>query len=328
MNDGLFSGVGGGSIGVLRNPVWQIIDQTSTIPVRTNAAYFSAWIIGGGGGGGGGRFAVSTNGGGGGGGSGGCTFMVTRVPVALMWSFNITRMTITIGAGGTGGAGGTSDAGVVGAGTNGGSTTLTFGEVIGQTGFSITPVQTANGGFGGGAGSTSLASGGIAPSSTGGLPSIAAGSGSAVGTGGYPVYTQTNFPTASGVGSGGGGSAKGISSACNQIFGHLFGTSTQQASVNVGNGVSGVDSIVTAREFYSLLERQPELPLQMPPWLLQYGGGGGGAGGNTSTNTAGGNGGAGWRGSGGGGGGGCNGTNGGNGGAGGNGVAILCWEFQ
>jgi hypothetical protein len=108
----------------------------------------------------------------------------------------------------------------------------------------------------------------------------------------------------------------------------LFGTSTQQASVNVGNGVSGVDSIVTAREFYSLLERQPELPLQMTPWLLQYGGGGGGAGGNTSTNSAGGNGGAGWRGSGGGGGGGCNGTNGGNGGAGGNGVAILCWEFQ
>ena len=299
MNDGTFEGLGSGSIGVLRRPIWQFIDYTQTIPIRTNAAYFSAWIIGGGGGGGGGRFGVSTNGGGGGGGSGGATYILTRIPVSLLLAFNISRVTITIGAGGSGGTGGTTDAGAVGAGVNGGSTTLTFGDVSGAFGTPITPVHTANNGAGGSAGATTLANGGTGATATSGLPSITGGNGSAVATGAFPVYSTANFPSAAGVGGGGGGSAKGINTAPHQVFGHLFGSSTQAASLAVGNSVAGADAIVTAREFYNALEREPRVPDPMTSWFLKYGGGGGGSGGNTSTNTA-----------------------------GGNGVAILCWEFQ
>ncbi len=331
MNNGLFSGVGSGTSGVLLPCVWQVYETTTTaIPFCPNAKYLSFMIIGGGGGGGGGRFGLATAASGGGGGAGAGLYVAYRLPVENYRRLGTNSLNVTVGAGGSGGAGATADGNNGTAGTSGGSSEIRFANFPRYgTNSSIATLltHTSVGAAGGAGGTTTTASGGAFNTTIpySGFPGMSGGQGNT--TSGEMARVQALFPANRSVGGGNGGGGKGSANSYPVHLGPSFGTPSSAPSWTTFSN-PGIDAIVFGSTGFELLLSLNEFPDFFALQGYLHGGGGGGQGGDTTTNTAGGNGGAGWRGSGGGGGGGASGTNGGNGGNGGNGVVILCWEFQ
>ena len=331
MNDGLYNGVGSGTLGIVRPCVWQVYETTtSTIPFVPNAKYVSYLIIGGGGGGGGGRFGLATAASGGGGGASAGIYIQRRQPVAILRNLGMHLITVTIGAGGSSGAGSTADGTNGTAGTSGGSSEVRFLNTprYGSTSNGYAALAHTSAGGGGGSGGTTTTGGGGTANTTipyGGFGGQNGAAGDTT-TGSY-ARTQSFFPSNRSVGGGNGGGGKGQSQSYPIHLGPtLSSPSTAADWTTFGN--AGLDAIMYGSKGWEVL-----LALQAFPEMLEiqnylHGGGGGGQGGNTTTNAAGGNGGAGWRGSGGGGGGGASGVAGGSGGAGGNGIVVFCWEFD
>lgn len=333
MNNGLFSGFGSGTRGVLRPCVWQVYEvTTASIPFVANAQFLSFIVIGGGAGGGGGRFGLSTAASGGGGGAGCGAAVQKRIPVSILRAFNVNVLSITIGAGGTGGAGGATDGTNGSNGTNGGTSTISFDRIqMGSTGSPESmPYQLkhdATGASAGGGGTTATGSGGSTSTQFPymGFGGMTGGSGNT--TAGNGAITQTIFPSNRGAGGGAGGSGKGTGQGVRLEFPISFGQMGNTPNPT-SRGLAGLDAEQFARQQQNALLSLARFPDMLE--LIHYMpvGGGGGQGGDTTANTAGGNGGLGWHGSGGGGGGGASGGSGGTGGNGGSGVAILCWEFE
>lgn len=333
MNNGLYSGFGTGTRGVLRPCVWNVYEvTTASVPFVANAQFLSFIVIGGGAGGGGGRFGLSTAAAGGGGGAGCGAAVQRRIPISIMRAFNINRISITIGAGGTGGAGGATDGTNGSNGTNGGTSTIAFGSI--QMGSTASPESmpyelkhdslAANAGSGG---TTTSGNGGSTSTQYpyGGFGGTTGGSGGTTAGGGG--YTQTIFPSNRGAGPGAGGSGKGWGQGVRLGFPLSFGQMGNTPNPT-SRGFAGLDAEPFARVQQNALLGLVKFPDFMELNHYMPVGAGGGQGGDTTANTAGGNGGKGWHGSGGGGGGGASGVAGGTGGDGGAGVVILCWEFE
>lgn len=325
MNDGVLRGTGSGAKGVGTPCVWQLIEVTQTIPFLNHAKYATFYIFGGGGGGGSGRLAAAANAGGGGGGSGGGVRVHYRVPVQFYFAYGASRITCTIGSGGTGGAAPTADLSS-NAGTGGGTSSVAFNPYAGantSTAYNATMYGGSSGG--GTAGGTGNAGGGSPGNPLGGYGGATGGTGT-ITQGAQCVGPTQAFPSLFGMVGGAGGSGKNVQQGCITQPPFYFGDPNYSAN-NVGYGLSGVDSEVFGRMAWNWIMSQKSPPDPLVHWW-QYGGGGGATGGETATSGAGGAGGAGFRGTGGGGGGGAAATAGGAGGRGGNGAILICWEFE
>lgn len=317
--------MGSGAKGV-RNPcMWQLIETSRLIPFQHHAKFVTFWVIGGGGGGGSGRKNSAAGASGGGGGSGGCVRVAYRLPTRLMSFYNIGRLDISIGSGGTGGAAATTNDSSNN-GTGGGNTTIRFRTMVAndsrETMESVLTGIAGNGGTGGG---TATGGGGSVPNANTGFPSGGGGAGGA--TLASPAsWTTASFPQALGMVGGAGGAGKNVNQAVPSQNPHFFGDGNTSYYAS-GYSVDGFASEIIGSKHWAWILDQKTPPDYYTPWW-QYGGGGSGTGGEDATSGNGGAGGAGYRGSGGGGGGGAATGNSGKGGNGGNGVVLICWEFE
>jgi len=325
MNEGNLSGWSAGEKGTLRPCIWQMYETTtSAVPFVPGAKYFSCLAAGAGGGGSSGRLGSSTASGGGGGGASGGLIVVHRMPMSVLKAYGFNLITFTIGAGGTGGAAQTVDNTNGIAGTNGGTTEISF------TGMSR--LYSSTQAYGnirasalGGPGASATGGGGTASTGFpyGYFPGMNGGNGST--TSGNLAVMSNNFPNNFCIGAGNGGSGK------NNLSGYPiaingFSCATSAPYTFNGYGEKGLDSSFVGSVQMNALLSLPKFPdfFELKSYL--HAGGGGGGGGDATT--AGGAGGTGWRGSGGGGGGASAGISSGAGGNGGNGFILVCWEYE
>lgn len=339
MNDGLYSGFGGGRDSIGRFS-YEIIESSNRVSPPAWAKYVSFLIVAGGGGGGGGRCDTSAASGGGGG-AGGRSKYLYRIPLWLFQGYGSVSFFCTIGAGGTGGAGGAL-ATNGSAGGGGGNTVLTYNYLDNQVGLpsagSVGVTHRVNGGSFGYGGSTGNAAGGAAGPGNGTNADQGPGLNGGIGipsTGGEDTPNfgaYWDYPWFHPVGGGAAGHSRAQTSAIMTYPFYCMGWIEFLSTTYRGTTTIGADA-PSAKSLYSpyvdrAFAELTRAPLLNELWFVTIPGGSGGTSGSTTVVANAGRGGDGWRGGGGGGGGcaGISGATGGTGGTGGNGYVAFFWE--